>query len=61
MGGLGRRNEGNPLYKHYTEQHINEGTPDIEMRILSKHRTNIHRLITEGISIEKVRRLTLEH
>lgn len=55
MGGLRREDKGNPLYKHYTEQHKDEDVPTFEMRILTKHRTNINRLITEGISIEKVR------
>ena len=51
IGGLRRVDEGNPLHKHYIEEHMNTHTPKFEMKILTKHRTNLHRLITEGISI----------
>ena len=57
MGGLRRGDEGNPLYKHQTEQHRDTDTPRFEMRLMTKHITNIHRLLTGGISIEKVRKL----
>ena len=56
MGGLRREDKGNALFKHTQETHSVGESPKFVMRVLSKHRTNIQRLITEGISIEKVRK-----
>ena len=55
MGGLRRDDKKNPLYKHCLETHPNAEKPRFEMRVISKHKTNIHRMITEGITIERVR------
>ena len=49
MGGLRRGDKGNPLYKHCLESHPNSEIPKFTMRIISKHKTNIHRMITEGV------------
>ena len=56
MGGLRREDKGNPLFKHCVEVHPNTEKPKFVMRLVSKHKTNIHRMVTEGISIEKIRR-----
>ena len=55
MGGLRRGDKGNPLYKHCTDVHPNTEKPKFVMRVVSNHKTNLHRMITEGISIERVR------
>ena len=56
MGGLRRGDKGNPLFKHCMEAHTNTERPTFVMRVISKHKTNIHRMITEGVSIERVRK-----
>ena len=43
------------MYKHCTEAHPNSEIPKFVMRLVSKHKTNIHRMITEGVSIERIR------
>ena len=55
MAGLRRKDKGNALFKHIQETHSAGESPKFVMKVLSKHRNNIQRLITEGISIEKVR------
>ena len=55
MGGLRRGDKGNPLFKHSMEAHPNGEKPTFVMRVVSNHKTNIHRMISEGITIEKVR------
>ena len=55
MGGLRRGDEGNALYKHCIEEHMNTERPEFVMKVISRHRTNLHRMISEGLAIERVR------
>ena len=52
---LNRRDKNSCLYKHMKLEHKESDIPSFKMKILSSHRTNLQRMICEGISIEKVR------
>ena len=56
LGDVRRRNKNSPLMKHILSEHINDPTPTFTMKILSNHKTNLQRLITEGLQIEKERK-----
>ena len=61
LKGMKRGDKQNPLSKHIRETHQNEiDKPEFIMRVISTHKTNLHRLISEGIHIEKGRELTPE-
>ena len=53
--GVRRKEKKSALYKHMREHHDQDDQPSFSMKIISRHKTNLDRLITEGISIEKVR------
>ena len=61
QAGLRRGDKQSPLYKHIQTEHGGEGDKhNFVMEVLTKHKTNLSRMITEGISIEKVRNVNPE-
>ena len=50
-----RHDEKNAMYKHVITKHEGQDTPKFTLKAISKHKTNLARLIMEGIHIEKGR------
>ena len=48
-----RKDKKNALYKHILHAHKDQPQPKFVMEQISSHKTNLHRLISEGIYIEK--------
>ena len=57
---LERKDKNSCLYKHMRLEHNQSDVPNFKMKTLSAHRTNLERMISEGISIEKVRKANPE-
>ncbi len=55
MAYVRRRDKKGVLYKHIVDTHANESTPQFTMRVISSHKSNLSRMIAEGIHIEKGR------
>ena len=53
--GVRRGEKKSALHKHIILEHSEGDKPVFVMEVLSKHRTNLSRMITEGVSIEKIR------
>ena len=53
---LNRKDKSSCLYKHVVNEHTEGETPVFKMKTLSTHRTNLQRMIAEGISIERVQK-----
>ena len=53
---LKRKDKSSCLYKHVVNEHAVGETPVFKMKTLSTHRTNLQRMIAEGISIERVQK-----
>ena len=51
-----RRDKSSPLVKHILTAHQDGPEPTFTMKILTHHKTNLHRLIAEGLQIEKERK-----
>ena len=55
MTAVNTMNKRNALVKHILSKHPTEtDRPTFEMRLISSHRSNLDRCITEGLLIEKV-------
>ena len=59
MGDVRRRDKNSPLVKHILSEHVNGSTPTFTMKTLSQHKTNLQRLIGEGLQIERERKENL--
>ena len=55
QAGLRRGDKHSALHKHIKTEHREGDKPSFVMEVLTKHKTNLSRMITEGISIEKIR------
>ena len=55
QAGLRRGDQKSALHKHIMTEHREGDRPSFVMEVLSRHRTNLSRMISEGIAIEKVR------
>ena len=56
MSDIRRRDKNSPLVKHILNGHMNEPIPTFTMKPLSSHKTNLQRLISEGLQIERERK-----
>ena len=56
LGDVRRMNKDSPLVKHILNKHTNGHTPTFTMKLISNHKTNIQRLLIEGLKIGKERR-----
>ena len=59
LGDVRRMNKDSPLVKHILNNHTNDPTPTFTMKLISNHKTNLQRLLTEGLQIERERRENL--
>ena len=58
---LRRKDKNSCLHKHMVKEHEEGESPNFKMKTLSSHRTNLQRMIAEGIAIEKIRRQNPEN
>ena len=56
IGDVRRGDKTSPLVKHILTSHGNGPTPTFTMKTLSHHKTNLQRLVSEGLQIERERK-----